>query len=294
MLRRPAAQAFEAGLHVVPGDPQDRVEPAHLVEHVAPHRDAGAGHDRHLPRVVRRRDLRRVLGTQQVLYRAHAGAGDAAAVLHAPVREQQLAADHADARLAGVRNQLAQPGRVVHRGVVVQEHQHVLRRGAGADVVDLGEVECLRVRQHGEPGPRRQLRQVVERCRLDRVVVDDDDLDLVAVVRRQADDAVDAGRQVVEAVAGGDDDRDAGPGIGDRRQVVRRPRRRVEHVEQRERNMLDPPVRRQLGNQPIEAAGRRLQQRSNLPPASAAPTATAAGNRRCSCSGPGTRGRIAA
>ena len=128
-----------------------------------------------------------------------------AAVLQSPIRIQQLGPNGTNAGAQCMRHHLPQPAAVDHLDVIIEEQQDLARRDGGGTVVQISEVERPRKCQHLNTGHSCQSVQQLKRRRIAAAIVDDQDLE--AGIVRSLEQAIDARRQKIVVIPGGDDHR---------------------------------------------------------------------------------------
>ncbi len=169
----------QAQIEIVEGDGEMRlVQPADLVEHAAPDGETGARHRQHAARHGDLAVMARLgpSGEAQHMRRRDAGAEQDAGMLQRAVRVQQFRPDRADIGAQRVADQFAQPCRVDHLDIVVEQHDDFAARLRHRRVVDGGEVERAGMAQHAHARIGRQVTQRLGRHVLGTVVIDDQHL----------------------------------------------------------------------------------------------------------------------
>ena len=151
----------QADVDIVVGNGQVvLLEPADSVEHLAPHRHAGAGHRGHAARVAQHAAIAWVIArrTAQQMRCHRAGPQRQAGVLHRAVRIQQPRADHADRRTQCQCHHFVQPIGMQCLDIVVEQHKDFAARKRHGGVVHRRPVERAWVTQHAHALIGRQTR----------------------------------------------------------------------------------------------------------------------------------------
>jgi hypothetical protein len=113
-----------------------------------------------------------------MLNSAHTATGNAAPMLDGAVWEEELRAHDANTGLLGVSNEFAEPSRIVDQHVIVEEDKDVTMSSGCTNIVDFRKIKLKGVFGDDHVGARSQMIQKIKGPCVNRIIVNDDKLDL--------------------------------------------------------------------------------------------------------------------